>query len=102
VRKRCELGLDVAGPSACPDSVRGARNACEYMSETGLPLLAARAFVPLCAATRAGTLILAYSALVSRRKLAFSSGSETLMNMPEPISKPAMRVRRGITLTYQW
>jgi hypothetical protein len=42
------------------------------------------------------------SVAMPRRKLAFSSGRETLMNMPEPISKPASRVSRGMTLTYQW
>ena len=37
----------------------------------------------------------------SRRKAALFSGSVVLMNMPEPISNPATRVTRGMTLTYQ-
>src|SRR5262245_38639392 len=36
-----------------------------------------------------------------RRNWALSSGSEVLMNMPVPISKPAERVTRGTTATYQ-
>lgn len=36
-----------------------------------------------------------------RKKAAFSSGSETLMNMPAPSSNPATRVRRGMMLRYQ-
>ncbi len=37
-----------------------------------------------------------------RRNSAAASGSMVLMNMPEPSSKPATRVSRGMTLRYQW
>ena len=37
-----------------------------------------------------------------RRNSAFVSGSVPLMYMPEPSSKPATRVSRGIRLIYQW
>ena len=36
-----------------------------------------------------------------RRNYAASYGRTVLMNIPEPNSKPATRVSRGITLTYQ-
>lgn len=42
------------------------------------------------------------SALAWRRNAALSSGRAVLMNIPEPISKPAIRETRGIMLTYQW
>ncbi len=36
------------------------------------------------------------------KKSAFSSGIEVLMYMPDPSSKPAVWVRRGTMLIYQW
>jgi len=41
------------------------------------------------------------STAILRRYSAAASGSTVLMNIPDPSSNPATRVRRGITLTYQ-
>src|SRR6202035_2706820 len=44
----------------------------------------------------------AISTLTFRKNSAAASGNTVLMNIPDPSSKPATRVRRGMMLTYQW
>jgi len=42
-----------------------------------------------------------FSNVTFRKNSAAASGSTELMNIPDPSSNPAVRVNRGITLTYQ-
>src|SRR5262249_42205284 len=44
----------------------------------------------------------AVSTCTLRRNSAAASCRTVLMNIPDPSSKPATRVKRGITLRYQW
>jgi hypothetical protein len=55
------------------------------------------AILPYCPIAAPAT----FSTATFRKYSAAASGKTELMNIPDPNSNPATRVRRGITLTYQ-